>query len=350
MAEISSYKEDILHIFEQDLPWEKLSGTNILVTGATGLIGGCLVDALMLNPQRNYHVYATGRNEGRAMTRFKEYQQDDAFHFIKYDVLEKLDADVHFEYIIHAASNASPNFFATRPVEVIKSNIIGLSNLIEYGMNNDMKRFLYISSGEVYGEGDGRDFSEDYSGYVNCILPRACYPSSKRAAETLCVSYATEYGLDVVIARPCHTYGPFFTEQDNRVYAQFIRNVLRGENIIMKSTGEQFRAWCYVVDCVSALLYILLKGENSQAYNIADSSSNISIRNLADIVANSCGKKVIVEAPDSCEKRGYNLVKKSVFSTTKLECLGWKPRTSIVSGINKTIHTLIDNNMIYEKN
>ena len=334
---MSSYKEDILRTFEQDLPWEMLSGANILVTGATGLIGGCLVETLMMNPRKDYQVYASGRNEDRARVRFKDFAEEPAFHFVKYDVMQPLESDVRFDYIIHAASNASPNFFALKPVEVIKSNIDGVANLMEYGLAYGMKRFLYVSSGEVYGEGDGRVFTEDYSGYVDCAKPRSCYPSSKRAAETLCVSYAAEYGADVVIARPCHTYGPHFTEQDNRVYAQFIRNVLRGEDIVMKSTGEQFRSWCYVVDCVSALLHILLKGKSGEAYNIADADSNISIRELAELVAEIGCKKVVIENPSDEEKTGYNIVKKSVFSTQKLSALGWAINGHMKKKIEHTI-------------
>ena len=337
---MNTYKENIFEIFKADMPWCKLSGCNILVTGATGLIGGCLVDVLMLNPQRDYHIYASGRNKERALSRFREFADDAKFHFIKYDVLEPLNCSVKFDYIIHAASNGSPNFFAQKPVEVMKSNLYGVSNLIEYGMTYGMKRMLYVSSGEIYGEGDGRIFTEDYSGFVDCAKVRSCYPSSKRASETLCVSYVAEYGADVVIARPCHTYGPYFTELDNRVYAQFIRSVLRGEDIVMKSTGEQFRSWCYVVDCVSALLYILLKGENGQVYNVADSNSNISIRELAEIVAEVGKKKVIVDLPNSDETKGFNPVRKSVFSTEKIEKLGWKPNSNIKEGLINTINEL----------
>ena len=337
MAEMTTYQEDILHIFKADLPWEKLSGANILVTGATGLIGGCLVEALMVNPNRDYHVYASGRNEERARKRFAEFAEVKAFHFIQHDVMLPLQSDVDFDYIIHAASNASPNFFAQKPVEVIKSNIDGVANLMEYGLTHGMKRFLYVSSGEVYGEGDGRIFTEEYSGYVNCTSPRSCYPSSKRAAETLCVSYAAEYSADVVIARPCHTYGPHFTEQDNRVYAQFIRNVLKREDIVMKSTGEQFRSWCYVVDCVSALLHILLKGECGEAYNIADDKSNISIKELAEIVAKIGGSKVVIDVPNTDEKQGFNVVKKSVFSTKKIKELGWDITGSMYDKLLSTI-------------
>jgi len=336
---MSSYKQDILGLFQEDLPWEKLSNTNILVTGATGLIGGCLVEALMMNPKRDYQVYASGRNEERAKRRFEEFADEKDFHFIQYDVLKPLACNnVCFDIIIHAASNASPNFFAQKPVEVIKSNIDGVVNLMEYGLAHNMKRFLFVSSGEVYGEGDGRVFTEDYSGYVDCTKPRSCYPSSKRAAETLCVSYAAEYNADVVIARPCHTYGPHFTEQDNRVYAQFIRNVLHDEDIVMKSTGEQFRSWCYVVDCVSALLYVLLKGECGEAYNIADPNSNISIRRLAETIAELAGKKVVIDIPDSVEKKGFNPVTRSVFSTNKIESLGWTVRCSYKDNFAKVLN------------
>lgn len=345
MAEISMYQQDILQLFKENLPWCKLSGCKILVTGATGLIGGCLVEALMMNPKRDYQVYASGRNIERALLRFNDFYNDTSFHFIQYNVLEPLTCDINFDYIIHAASNASPNFFVQKPVEIIKSNIDGVENLMEYGLRHGMKRFLYVSSGEVYGEGDGRVFTEDYSGYVDCAKPRSCYPSSKRAAETLCVSYAAEYNADIVIARPCHVYGPHFTEQDNRVYAQFIRNVLKAENIVMKSSGEQFRSWCYVVDCVSALLHILLNGECGEVYNIADAESNISIRELAETIASIGGSKVVVELPESDEIKGYNPVTQSIFSVEKLSALGWKARSNIRRGLESTISEVKTRNM-----
>ena len=140
-----------------------------------------------------------------------------------------------------------------------------------------------------------------------------------------------------MIARPCHVYGPHFTEKDNRVYAQFIRNVWRDEDIVMKSTGEQFRSWCYVVDCVSALLHILLKGKSGEAYNIADENSNITIRGLAEMIAEIGGKKVIIELPSDIEKSGFNKVTKSIFSTQKLKELGWAPQQSMQQNMVNTI-------------
>lgn len=334
------YIDDIIKVSNLNLPWEKLSGKNILITGATGLIGSCLIDALMNHEKLDFHIYASGRNEERIKSRFSSYAKSPYFHFLKYDVTEPLSSNVDFHYIVAAASGANPILYSTDPVGVMKSNFIGVDNILCYGKEHALEKFVYISSGDVYGEGDGRSFTEDYSGYVDPLNLRSCYTSAKRATETLCISYAHQYGIDVSIARPCHTYGPNFTESDTRVYAQFIRNVLRDEDIVMKSTGEQFRSWCYVVDCVSGILHILLKGQNGEAYNIADDSSNIPIKELAEMVASLGGKKVIMDVPDSSEKAGFNVVKKSVFSTAKLQSLGWSIMTGCMrEKMARTIET-----------
>lgn len=334
-----AYSDDILKAASLDIPYGKLNGKNILVVGATGLIGSCLVKVLMATGT-DCNVYASGRNRKRAERIFAEYSDDARFHFLEYDVTKPLQSDVTFHYIIDAASGANPIAFSTDPVGVMTANFLGVNNLLAYGVQHGMERFVYVSSGEVYGEGDGREFSEDYSGYVNPMSPRSCYPSSKRAAETLCASYAQQYGVECLVARPCHVYGPGFTESDTRVYAQFIRNVLRGEDIVMKSTGEQFRSWCYDVDCATALLYILLKGESGLAYNIADNNSNISIRELAEMTASIGGTKVRIELPSDIEKRGFNPVTKSVFSNQRLMDLGWKPLHSMRESLENTINQL----------
>lgn len=335
-----AYKDDILKVSLLDIPWKDLDGSNILITGATGLIGSCLVDVLMAHPKKNFNVYASGRNELRAKDKFKDYIDDPSFHFLKFDVTKKLESDINFKYIIHAACDASPKFYATQPVEVIKANMLGVMNLMDYGIKHGLKRFLFVSSGEVYGEGDGRVFTEDYSGYVDCTKPRSCYPASKRAAESLCVSYGAEYGVEAVLARPCHVYGPGFTESDNRVFAQFIRNVLNNEDIVMKSTGSQFRSWCYSPDCASAILHILLKGDNGAAYNIADESSNVTIKDLAELIAGIGGRKVVVSIPEDSEKAGYSVVSKAIFSTEKLGKLGWNTMGSLKVNLENTIHFL----------
>lgn len=291
---------------------------NILVTGASGLIGSCLVERLRATGR--YNVYAGTREWC--------------------DVTKPIQGDTQYHYIIHAASNAAPKAFAETPVDVMKSNLLGVINLMEYGVAHGMERFVFVSTGEVYGEGDGREFTEDYQGYVDINSPRSCYPSSKRAAETLCAAYAKQYGVDYVIARPCHVYGPGFTKNDNRVYAQFIRNVLNGEDIVMKSTGSQMRSWCYVEDCVNALILILEKGVSGEAYNIADNTSNISIKQLAEMIADIGGRRVVIDLPSDAERSGYNTVTKSVFSTDKLRQLGWTIEGTMRQKMEATIKAL----------
>lgn len=334
MAEVNPYLEDIRKGLE-GLDLSGLQDKQILVTGATGLIGGCLVD-MLIQSACHCKVFAMGRNEERARKRFADYWSLDSFGFIRGDVTNPLSCDYTFDYIIHAASNASPNFFREKPVEVIKSNIIGVDNLMAYGISHQMKRMLFVSSGEIYGEGHGGEFKETDSGYVDCATPRACYPSSKRAAETLCVAYAAEYDADVVIARLCHTFGPYFTESDNRVYAQFIRNLLEGKDIVMKSRGEQYRSWLYVVDAALALLTILLKGAKGEAYNVADEQSNITIRELAELLASAEKRKVIFDIDEA--NGNTTPITRATFSTEKLAQLGWQPRTAIAEGL---AHTLV---------
>lgn len=339
-----TYKDDIIVASRADIPWNKLSGKNILVTGATGLIGSCIVEILMNRKGIDYHVYASGRNEARVSTLFSEYVDSPYFHFVKYDVVEPLQSDIEFHYIIAAASGANPVLYSTDPVGVMKANFNGVDNLLSYGVKHHLEKFVYISSGDVYGEGDGRVFTEEYSGYVNPLNLRSCYTSSKRATETLCISYASQYGIDVSIARPCHTYGPNFTESDTRVYAQFIRNILKGEDIIMKSTGEQVRSWCYVVDCALGILYVLCKGNNKEAYNISDSNSVVSIREMADIIAGIGNKKVVINAPSEVEKRGFNVVNKELLDSSKLKMLGWQAKNDMKSGLEHSIMQIQSHN------
>lgn len=334
------YRSDLERVYRSGLDLEALTDANILVTGATGLIGTCVVDMLMCYPQRRYHVYAAGRNRQRAMDRFACYMDDKDFTFIEFDVTQTLESDIPFHYIIDAASLSSPNFFKNHPVEVIRANINGVGNLLDYGVGHALKRLLYVSSGEVYGEGDGTPFTEKSSGFIDCATARACYPSAKRTAETLCVAYAEEYHTDAVIARLCHTYGPWFTESDNRVYAQFIRNVLNNEDIVLKSEGRPYRSWLYVVDCAHALLRLLLSGASANAYNVADAEANITIRDLAERVAKLAHREVVFDIPEGQNHGVTTPITKATFSVEKIQSIGWHPLFSLQEGLEHTIKAL----------
>jgi nucleoside-diphosphate-sugar epimerase len=340
----SCYQEDLSTVASLDfINWSKLENKAILITGATGLICSFLIDVLMfrnMHYKSNISIYGISRSTKYAKSRFNIYWDNPLFQFINQDISEKIKIDKEFNFIIHGASNAYPASYASDPVGTMKANLLGIFNILDYSINKPPYRILYISSGEVYGEGVGEDFIESYSGYIDYLNPRSCYPSSKRAAETLCVSYSSQYNIDTVIARPCHIYGPTITDTDNRAFAQFIRNVLEKKDIILKSTGEQYRSYCYVADCVSALLVILLKGVDRNAYNIANKDSNVSIMELANTIANFAGQEVMFDMPSTEEKKGYSVFSKAVLNSDKLTSLGWKAKYSLSDGIKQTVQIL----------
>lgn len=307
-----------------------------------GLIASAIIDIVnYLNKNYNYNIkiIALVRDKNKVLDRLKEYEN---VIIIEQDITQKIDCDVNVDYIIHAASNAHPQAFSQDPVGTILGNFLGMNNILEYASKHECKRVEYISSGEVYGQGEEEvdAFDEMYIGRISSNNVRSCYPLSKLVSENLGISYSEQFGIETVIARPCHVYGPTQTASDSRASAQFIRNVLNGQNIIMKSKGTQMRSYCYVLDCATAILTILIKGINENAYNIANKNSNLTIRELAEIIAQKSNKKIIFEIPDIKESKGYNRVKRSVLSAEKLEKLGWKPYFDVNEGIEQTIEIL----------
>lgn len=344
MLSSQMYRQDLSDMAELPIPWSEVKGKSILITGATGLIGSFLTDVLMYRNEvynDNIKVVALGRNADYAKERFGKYFQEEFFLFVQHDICEPIPIDFPVDYILHGASNANPIAYTLDPVGTMKTNFVGMYNLLQYAKICSAKRTLYISTGEVYGESeDGANFVEDYCGYIDFTNSRACYPSSKRATETLCASFIQQYGIDAVVARPCHVYGATITKSDNRAFAQFIRNAISNEDIVMKSQGLQMRSYCYVTDAVSALLYILFYGESGQAYNIANKNSNVTIRQLADLIAKTSKRIVRFEVPDEVEKMGYSKVTRAVFDATKLEGLGWQANVGIKEGIERSLKIL----------
>ena len=331
-----------------------LAGKTVLVTGATGMIGSCLVDALALwnrTQQTPCRIVAMSRREEAAKKRFSYCWDEPYFQYIEQDVCDTpKDWPEKLDYVIHAASNADPANFAKAPVDTLLANVTGTDNLLKHGLRCGMKRFLYVSSGEMYGQPDAQqnDFVENYCGPVDHSVPRACYPAGKRAAEVLCQSYISQYGADAVIVRPCHIFGPTMTAGDSRAVSEFLRNAVAGKDIGMKSAGLVERSHCYVVDAVSAIVKVLLDGICGQAYNIADPLYQMTIRDFAMMAAEAGGCQVVFENPSDLELKGYSKVSRSVLSAAKLRALGWQGQQEQDLAITQTVRILREMNEVKE--
>ena len=318
-----------------------LFNSSILITGATGMICSAVAEILFyLNKEQaaNIHIILAGRNKERLQKRFYFYEEGKDYTFFPYDATSSTPVSIKADYIIHGASNADPGKFADEPVETMLANIIGLQTLLKSATDNQTKRLLYISSSEVYGQKkEKRPFKEDDYGFVDILNPRAAYPSTKRAAETLCSAYSAEYGLDTIIVRPGHIYGPTITDSDSRASAQFTRKAKAGEDIVMKSAGTQLRSYCYTMDCASAILTVLINGKCGEAYNISNPNSVVTIREMAEALAKAGNVNIIFENPSDLEKKSYNLMDNSSLESMKLESLGWKAMFNIIDGTKRTL-------------
>lgn len=338
------YWRDIAKVVEFVPNKNNLFNHSILITGANGMICSTVVELLhwmnhYLNA--NIHIFLAGRNEERMRKRFPFMNNDLHYSFIPYEATSSKKINVKADYIIHGASNADPHSFSEQPVETMLANFIGLNSLLVSAIENKSKRVLLVSSSEVYGKKEEkRPYNENDYGFVNILNPRACYPSSKRAAETLCAAYMEEYDLNFVTVRPGHIYGPSILDSDSRASAQFSRNAKMGIDIILKSAGSQLRSYCYTMDCASAILSVLINGKCGEAYNISNPKSIVSIREMAMALANAGHVKIVFEKASEIEQKSYNLMDNSSLESLKLERLGWKAVFNIKDGAENTLKYL----------
>ena len=310
-----------------DNVWPILDGKSILITGATGLIGSAVTDLLCLARRTHLadvEVYAASRSLKKLRQRFKTWE---ALEFLEYEATCKPQWSKKFDYIIHCAGNAHPDEFGKHPVETVMESIMGIHYLLNHIKEiGSGSRTLYVSSSEVYGIRDSgceKWYSEEDFGRVDFLKARACYPSAKRTAETLCASYV-----------------PNATDSDSRASAQFFRDVMADRDIVMKGKGRQLRSYCYVLDCVSALLTVLSFGETGKAYNISNKESVVTIRQLAEEIAKQSGRSIVSIQPSDLEKRNYNPMDSSALNAECLEALGWRGCYDLQAGVGATLEAL----------
>ncbi len=346
----SLYKKDVERACQGIAGVQKLYKKNILVTGATGIVGSFVVDILRyLNQTRGagITVYALSRNRDKLEARFGN--EDPNLHYVVGDVCAPLDFGEQVEcidYVVHAAANSYPSLFREDPTGTILKNITGTKNVLDAAKHYGASRFLFVSSGEVYGqyETDVAVHKETESGMVDILSPRSCYPLSKQMAENLCACYGMQYNLPIVIIRLCHTFGPNALKSDNRAHMQFIRSAASGADIILKSEGRQERSYMYIADSASAILSALLCGESGQAYNAA-STETITIRCLAETCAEMDSSAVHIQLPIPEENMEKSPIQRQVLDGEKLMELGWKAQFSIQEGIEHSISILKGNDV-----
>ncbi len=341
--------QDLQYIIDARIPWEKLNGKTVLITGATGMIPSYMALALLYrNKSRDDFlctVIAQVRNMKKAERIFGEFVGKTYLQIVSFDLVQRIEMD-KVDYIIHAASPASPQLFTTHPVDTILPNAIGTYQLLELAKKRNSEGFLLFSSGDVYGQiAEGETVTEETVGSVDQLNMRNTYAEGKRIAETLCKAYWEQYGIKTKIARISHTYGPTMNlAEDRRVFSEFAQNIINHENIVMKSAGTVVRPFCYLSDAVIGLFLILLKGNSGEAYNLCNDECNVSIRELAQRLTQifpERGLKVVCQERKKDDSYKESLMQVPCYTNNqKIRQLGWKPYIGLEEGFRRTVLSL----------
>ncbi len=340
-------QEDLEILANSDIPFKEMENSSILITGATGLVGMNLVLALMCCNRINstgIKIYALVRDEKKAQDIYKDLLDRKDINIVIGDVTRKICIDDNIDYIIHCASVTKSEIMVKKPVMTIKTSIEGTDNVLSFAVEKSVKSFVYVSSMEMYGSFKIPSFNvtELQIGSINPLDVRSNYPESKRMCENMCIAYLSEYGVPVKIARMAQTFGAGILPGENRVFAQFARSVIENKDIILHTPGKSEGNYCYTRDAVSALLFILLKGINGEAYNVSNEKTHITIAGMASLVASDIANnsiKVIFDIPEE-NIYGYAAETKMKLNSDKLKELGWKPEVGLKEAYTRLIESM----------
>lgn len=330
-------KEDIQQIISnENIPWEMFNDSIVLVTGATGLVGSVIVKVLSVaNSLHNLSMRIIGH--GRNFTKGKQLKEEYGIDFVASDICNPnspiVDVADRIDFIFHCAALTQSADMVAKPVEVMTTAVDGTRNVLELAKARKCRSFVYLSSMEVYGQ-IASEVRETDLGYLDLSNPRSSYPESKRFCENLCAAYGSEHGVPIKIARLALTFGAGAPDDpsDSRVAMQFARNAVAGADIVLHTTGSSITNCCYTADAITGLLLILLKGKNGEAYNIANPDAVATVREMAEIVAQSVGGgkiSVVVNTPEDIAQRGYAPDATMRLNADKLKMLGWQPNYNL---------------------
>ncbi len=334
--------EDIKKIYENKvIVWKKLANKKILITGANGFIVNYIINLLIfLNLEKDFKIkiFLTSRNKEKTKKKFINRKTAKFIKILSHDLKEKLKLTEKVDYIIHAASNASPKYYKNFPIETILPNVIGTYNLLLYASRVKVKSFIFFSSGEVYGNSKNNTLKEDELFSFNTLDLRSSYVESKKMGETLCYSFYRQKKVPIKILRIFHTYGPSMNLEDGRVMMDFVKNAKQNKKIMVKGDGRQKRCFCYISDLIEGIFIGLLKGKNGEAYNLSNNREFYSIERLAQTVSKLINKKEIKfvkrDKQDAYLASPFSKVYPSIKKILKL---GFKPKVTIEKGFKRTI-------------
>lgn len=344
-------------ISELNLPWSNLQNKTVLISGANGFIPSYMVETLLyLNIRRGLNCKVIGlvRNKERAIDRFNHHRGRQDLRLIVHDVSKSFTMDEKIDFIVHAASQASPKYYGLDPVGTLSANLMGTYHLLELAIKHQTENFLYFSSGEVYGElgADQTPTTETCFGYLDPTNVRSCYAESKRMAENMVVSYVHQYDLTAKIVRPFHTYGPGLRLDDGRVYADFLSNIINNKNIVVHGDGSAVRAFCYLSDATAGFFTVFLKGKSAEAYNIGNPDCSLSIIDLAKKlceVFSDRNLKVVSQTRGSEDTYIPSNISINCPDISKVKKLGWCPKIDIPRGFKRTLESYYEFNSVQGK-
>lgn len=338
-------ERDLNIILSVNASWEKLKDKNVMITGATGRLGLYIAHALFLANDRfglNITVILAARSHKKLEMEYGQFLKRSDVQVLLQDILQPVCISVPVDYIFHTAGLASPEDFTNRSIETLWGHVQGTKNILDFAVETHAQRILYVSTVEIYGVWKGEQHIREIDmGPLSCTNPRACYPEAKRLCETMLTCYKKEKNVDFVSVRMSHTLGPGISLEDGRAFAEFLRCVLHDEDIILQSDGSAIRTYTYTADAVAAMFLALLNGDQC-FYNIASEENQISVRELAELIASlsKSGMTKIRFSQEEKSRLAYLPFKLGVLDCTQIRALGWRPQVKLKEMFQWTLDSL----------